>query len=376
MPTQGRHAADDDPTEVIERIPAPRRAPDPSVVDSPPVEPAPVEPAPASPKRRLGRGARIALVIVASLAVLIGVAFAGTALWLNSVASGVDRVDAFAGVPEAERPQKAEAAKDAMNFLLLGSDSRNPDNQDGSRSDTIIVLHLNQTHTKAQMVSIPRDTWVYVPKAPNSQYGNREAKINAAYAWGGVPGIVQTVEKFTNIRIDHVVMVDFSGFKDIVDALGGVDINVSESFTSTHSLDPSGTRHFEKGLQTMDGATALDYARERYAFQDGDFARIRHQQQVIKAVLNKAASGGTLSSPGKLNDFLHATADAATVDDTLNMFDMAMELRNLRGDDVTAYTSPTKGTGMIGDESVVLADTDKIKPFYDALREDRPIPQS
>ncbi|MER7275135.1 LCP family protein [Dactylosporangium sp. NPDC000244] len=358
MSTQDRFT-DDDRTEVLTRIPAQRGAPAPVVAK----------------KKRLGRKSRITLVIAASLTVLIGIAFLGVALWLNSVASGVKRVDAFEGVPEAARPQKAEGAKDAMNFLLLGSDSRDPDNQDGSRSDTIIVLHLDKTHSKAQMVSIPRDTWVYVPKAPNSQYGNTEAKINASYAWGGVPGVVQTVEKFTNIRIDHVVMVDFSGFKEIVDALGGVDINVTESFTSTHSLDPSGTRHFEKGQQTMDGAAALDYARERYAFKDGDFARIRHQQQVIKAVLNKAASGGTLSSPGKLNDFLHATADAATVDSTLNMLDMAMELRNIRGDDLTFYTSPTKGTGTVGDESVVLADTDKVKPFYDALREDRPIPQ-
>ncbi|WP_433083507.1 LCP family protein [Dactylosporangium sp. CA-052675] len=368
MPTQERHS-DDDPTEVIERIPAPRRSPDPGTA-----EPANAVPSHAAPKKRLGRKARTTLFILSALAVLIVATVGGTALWLESVASGVKRVDAFDGVPAADRPQKAEAAKDAMNFLLLGSDSRNPDTPDGSRSDTIIVLHIDKAHAKAQLVSIPRDTWVYVPKAPGSQHGNTEAKINAAFAWGGVPGVVQTVEKFTNLRIDHVVMVDFSGFKEIVDALGGVDINVSESFTSTHSLDPSGTRHFEKGLQTMDGATALDYARERYAFQDGDFARIRHQQQVIKAVLNKAASGGTLSSPGKLNDFLRATADAATVDDTLNMFDMAMELRNIRGDDVTAYTSPTKGTGMIGDESVVLADTEKVKPFYDALREDRPLP--
>ncbi|MER7275126.1 LCP family protein [Dactylosporangium sp. NPDC000244] len=314
------------------------------------------------------------MIVALVLVVLVGGGALGATLYLRSVTGDVKRVDAFTDVPKDERPQRAEAAKDAMNFLLLGSDTRDPNNKDGSRSDTIIVLHLDKTHTKAQMVSIPRDTWVYVPKAKNAEYGDTMAKINAAYAWGSVPGTVQTVERFTNIRIDHVAIVDFSGFKEIVDALGGVDINVTQSFTSTHSLDPSGKRHFDKGLQTMDGATALDYSRERYSFKDGDFARIQHQQQVIAAILNKAASGGTLSSPTKLNDFLHATADAVTVDGTMNIFDLALELRNLRGDDLSFYTSPTRGTGMVGSESVVFPDDAAIKPFYDALREDRTLP--
>ncbi|WP_238006623.1 LCP family protein [Dactylosporangium sp. AC04546] len=322
----------------------------------------------------MSRKKRIWLIVAASLVVIIGGSLLGVSLWVRSVTGDVKRVDAFSEVPEADRPQKAEGAKGAMNFLLLGSDTRDPENQGGSRSDTIIVLHLDNNRSKAQMVSIPRDTWVYVPKSKNGKFGDTNAKINASYAWGGVPLVVQTVERFTGVRIDHVAIVDFSGFREIVDALGGVEIDVTESFTSTHSLNPDGKRHFEKGLQTMDGAAALDYARERYAFKDGDFARIRHQQQVIKAILNKAASGGTLTNPSRLNSFLHATADSVTVDGTLNIFDMAMELRSLRGDDLSFYTSPTKGTGMMGSESVVLADTDKVKPFYDALREDQPLP--
>ena len=354
-----------DATPVIERIPVPRRGQRSGAED-------PDGSGPTTQSRRRWR--RITLIVAASLALLIGGALLGTSLWLRSVASDVARIDAFSEVPEADRPQKAEAAKDALNFLLLGSDSRDPENKDGSRSDTIIVLHLDKNRSKAQMVSIPRDTWVYIPKSKNGKYGNTNAKINAAFAWGGAPLVVQTVERFTGVRIDHVVMVDFSGFKEIVDALGGIEINVTESFTSTHSLNPDGKRHFDQGLQTMDGAAALDYARERYAFKDGDFARIRHQQQVIKAILNKAASGGTLTSPTRLNSFLHATADSVTVDGTLNIFEMAMDLRGLRGDDLVFYTSPSKGTGMIDSESVVLADTDKVKPFYQAIREDQPIP--
>jgi LCP family protein required for cell wall assembly len=365
MPTQGR-STDGDVTEVLDRIPRPRRSrsKEPAETTS--------EPKP----RRLTRGRRIALIVAASLTVIVGGALLGTSLYLRSVAADVKRVDAFSEVPEDTRPQKVDAAKGALNFLLLGSDSRDPENKDGSRSDTIIVLHLNKDHSKAQMVSIPRDTWVHVPKSKNGKYGNTEAKINASFAWGGVPLVVQTVEGFTGVRIDHVVMVDFSGFKEIVDALGGVEIDVAESFTSTHSLNANSIRHFDKGVQTMDGATTLDYARERYAFKDGDFARIQHQQQVIKAIINKASSGGTLASPTRLNAFLHATADSVTVDGTLNIVDMAMELRSLRGDDLVFFTSPTKGTGMIGAESVVLPDTDKLKAFYEAVRQDQPIPVS
>ncbi len=94
-----------------------------------------------------------------------------------------------------------------------------------------------------------------VPKTKDGQ-GGQDAKINAAYAWGGIPLMVQTVEKFTQVRIDHVALIDFAGFKDIVDALGGVEIDVAEGFTSTHSLNPDGRRTFVKGRQTMDGAAA------------------------------------------------------------------------------------------------------------------------
>jgi LCP family protein required for cell wall assembly len=257
-----------------------------------------------------------------------------------------------------------------MNFLLLGSDSRDMENTDGSRSDTIIVLHLNKDQSAAQLISIPRDTWVHIPRSADGQHGNVDAKINAAYAWGGVPLMVETVEDYTSVRIDHVAMVDFAGFKDIVDALGGVTIDVETSFTSTHSLNADGKRHFDKGVQVMDGAAALDYARERYSFADGDFARIRHQQQLIKAILDKASSGGMLSSPAQLNDFLTATADTVSVDKTLNIVTTATGLRHLRSENLHFYTSPSKGTGMIGDQSVVLPDKAKAAALFAAVRKD------
>ena len=327
-------------------------------------------PPPPRPRRRWRRVLLVSGLVFVLLAAGGAVA---TYLYARSVENDVERVRVFDSVPEEQRPARAPAARNAINVLVLGSDSRDPDNPTGgSRSDTIIVLHLAADRSSAQLVSIPRDTWVHIPKTKDGRRGNVNAKINAAFAWGGVPLMVQTVEEFTGVRMDHVAIVDFAGFKEIVDALGGVEINVEESFTSTHSLNPDSIRRFRKGPQVMDGAAALDYARERFAFADGDFARIRHQQQVIKAILDKAASGDLLTNPIRLNAFLRATADAVAVDETLDLFGMAMDLRHLRSGNLAFYTSPSRGVGEAGDESIVVADTDRARVLFDAVRRDDP----
>jgi LCP family protein required for cell wall assembly len=334
-------------------------------------EPTEVYPYKVPPKIGSARGRkarRILLICAIVTTVLLGGTLVGVGLYLHSVESSVRRVDAFGGLPAAARPQKVAAG--AENLLVLGSDTRDPANTTGSRSDTIILAHLTNGRGSAQLISIPRDTWVHVPKSSDGKHGDADAKINAAYAWGGVPLVVQTVESFTHVRIDHVVIVDFAGFEQIIDALGGVDINVDQAFTSTHSLLPGGKRTFNKGLQHMDGAMALDYSRERHAFADGDFARIRHQQQMIKAVLDKAASGGLLTNPAQLNSFIKATAKSVSVDESLSLLDTAMQLRNLRSGNLKFFTSPSTGTGRVGDQSVVLADTAKAQALFDAVRRD------
>jgi LCP family protein required for cell wall assembly len=330
-----------------------------------------IPPAAAVTKHGKHRRRRRALVItLVVILVLVGGGTAAAAMYVHSIDKSVARIEAFADVPAQTRPQKVAAAGDAMNFLVLGSDTRDPDNTGGSRSDTIIVLHIPKGHGSAQLISIPRDTWVHVPRSKNGEHGNVDAKINAAYAWGGPALTVETVEAYTGVRIDHVVMVDFAGFKQIVDALGGVDIDVPEAFTSTHSLNANSIRHFNAGPQVMDGATALDYARERYAFKNGDFRRIQDQQQVIKAILSKAATGGILANPSKLNAFLHATAKSVSVDDTLNIFSTANDLRHLRGDNLSFYTSPSSGTGNVSGQSVVFPNRTAAKKLFTAVRDD------
>ncbi|WP_327030653.1 LCP family protein [Micromonospora sp. NBC_01740] len=313
------------------------------------------------PRRRWRRIVLVSLLVVALLGV--GGVVAG-GLYLRSVESDIERVDAFTGVPEESRPQAV--TKGAMNILILGSDTRDPESTSGSRTDTIILAHLPKDRSSAQLISIPRDTWVPVPRSRDGGHGGRDAKVNAAYAWGGVPLMVQTVEKFTGVRVDHVAMVDFAGFKEIIDALGGVRITSEKTFTSIHPP----FRTFAQGPQEMDGEAALDYARQRKQFADGDFARIRHQQQVIKAILDKVSSGGVLTNPGKLNSFLQATSDSVSVDKDLSLLDMATELRGLRSGNLFFLTSPTKGTGRVGTESVVFADANRVKSFYDSVRRD------
>ena len=330
------------------------------------IEPPTDTPATGSTAPRRRRWRRILFIVALVLAVLVGGTAAAAGLYYHSVESSVARVNAFASIPQQTRPQKVVA--DAENMLILGSDSRDPGNTTGSRSDTIILVHLARGRGSAQLVSIPRDTWVHIPRSPDGRYGNTSAKINAAYAWGGIPLVVQTIEGFTGVRIDHVVVVDFAGFKEIIDALGGVDIYVDQTFTSRYGFN--GYRTFNKGLQHMDGAAALDYTHERHAFADGDFARIRHQQQMITAVLDKAAGAGLLTNPAKLNAFLRATAKAVSVDKTMSLISTAMELRGLRSANLKFFTSPSSGTGTIAGQSVVLADTSKAKTLYDAIRRD------
>jgi LCP family protein required for cell wall assembly len=333
------------------------------------VEPEPTTDTPATeeqqptgkPRRRWRRIVLVSLLVVALLGV--GGVVAG-GLYLRSVESDIERVDAFTDVPEESRPQAAAAG--AMNILILGSDTRDPESTSGSRTDTIILAHLPKDRSSAQLISIPRDTWVAVPRSKDGNHGGRDAKVNAAYAWGGVPLMVQTVEKFTGVRVDHVAMVDFAGFKEIIDALGGIEIDSEKSFTSIHPP----FRTFAQGPQKMDGEAALDYARQRKQFADGDFARIRHQQQVIKAILDKVSSGGILTNPGKLNSFLQATSNSVAVDKNLSLLDMATQMRGLRSGNLFFLTSPTKGTGRVGTESVVFADTDRAKSFYDSVRRD------
>jgi anionic cell wall polymer biosynthesis LytR-Cps2A-Psr (LCP) family protein len=163
-------------------------------------------------------------------------------------------------------------------------------------------------------------------------------------------------------------MVDFEGFKKVADALGGVDVNNGQEFTSI--AEPY-HRTFKKGTIHLDGAAALDYVRQRQQFVDGDFIRMCHQQQFMKALLDKATSTGTLSNPRKLDAFLKSVTKTLTVDNGFSLADTALQFRSIGSADLTFLTSPNFGPQMIGDESVMAPDDAKAKTLYGAVVKDR-----
>ncbi|NUR96525.1 MAG: LCP family protein [Kribbellaceae bacterium] len=312
-----------------------------------------------APTRRR-RGRRIALIAGLVLIVLLAGAAVGGWAYYHSVDSKLNRINVSSLTDPKSSPQSIAAG--TQNILLLGSDSRNPDTTDGSRTDTIMVAHIAADHRSVQLISIPRDTYVDIPD-------HGKDKINSAYAEGGADLMVRTVQNFTGLRIDHVALVDFSGFKEIVDALGGIDIHVDQTFTSIHTSHEF-VKNADGQTTHMDGATALDYARQRYQFSDGDFTRIAHQHQVIKAVMDKAVSTGTVTDLAKLHSFLSATASAVTVDDTLSPLNLAWALRSITSSDVTFVTNPSAGTPTVDGESVVLSDESKSPELWQAVAND------
>jgi LCP family protein required for cell wall assembly len=324
---------------------------------------------PVAVRRRRQRGprwGRIAVVVIVVLGLCAGL---GGFVYYKTIDGSLFRTDPFSQLTNGRPPKTVSGVQ---NILLVGTDRADPDAAAGdpsqARTDTIIVMHIPSSHDRAYLVSIPRDTWVSVPeKATDTRCGNRRAKINAAYAWGELPLLIRTVECFTDVRVDHVMQIDFAGFKDVVDALGGIDMPIEASITSIHPP----YRQFTEGTMHLGGAEALDYVRQRKQFPDGDFARMRHQQLLLKLLLDKAASGETLTNPLKFNNFVNAMSKAVKVDQDFHLLDMALQFRGLRSNDLTFLTSPYLGTQDIAGEDVVVSDRPRALALYAAMASDR-----
>ncbi|MFC0489868.1 LCP family protein [Sinomonas atrocyanea] len=317
------------------------------------------EPGPRRPHSpRHGRRGRAVLLIALVLVIAAGgAAFA----YLGTLAATFDASTqkiAAAFPQDSDRPAATPAAdgRTPMNILLVGSDSRgataSPAESGASsdqRSDTMLLVHLPADRKKAYIISITRDTWVPIP-------GHGSAKVNAALAFGGVPLMVQTVESLLHQRIDHVVLVDFEGFKGLTDAVGGVRVNVPAPFTAGQT---SGYR-FGAGPQTLDGDQALAFVRERYAFPDGDYQRVRDQQIFLKALLAPLARPETIANPLTVSRMVGQFAPYLTVDrglDARAVAALALEVKDLRPADIVSFTLPTSGTGTSADgQSIVELD--------------------
>jgi len=319
---------------------------------------------PPRPRRRLKR----VLISLGVLALVLAVTIGG-GLWFltNRYAGNIDRVaDVFDGIEDETRPAPATpeqaASEEPETFLLVGSDTRSqlaPGETPDGRSDAIMLARFSADRQHAQLISIPRDSWVDIPG-----YGRN--KINASYAFGGPSLLIQTVEQLTEVRIDHYVAIDFDGLIQVTDDLGGVDVVVAETTTN-------GPYTFEAGANRLNGEQARWYLGQRYGLPGGDFDRVKRQQLYLQSMFGKLFSSNTFSDPGRLDAALLAVTSAVKVDDTLGnteLLSLAYSMRNVTPDSIEFFTAPVLGTGMEGPASVVYLDTVSADRMWTYLRTD------
>ncbi|MDH6440654.1 LCP family protein required for cell wall assembly [Streptomyces sp. SAI-144] len=311
--------------------------------------------------RRVGRRPRVLKAVGLTLAgtLVLGCAAAGWAYWhLNSNIKSVDINSALGDdrpakpTPTPSASQEAPLPTEAVNILVLGSDSRSgKENQalgggssTGARSDTAMVVHIDAGRTAATVVSIPRDTLVTRPSCPLESGGSTSmaygAMFNSAYSVGGPVCAVKTVESITDVRMDHYIEIDFSGFAKLVDALGGVTVTTDEDIDDddSHLTLKAGTHH-------LNGKRALAFARTRHGIGDGsDLGRIGLQQKLVKALLEQISSTNLLTSPTKLYSVADAITGSLTTDTGLDslteLMSLGESLRGLSSDEAKTVTMP------------------------------------
>jgi LCP family protein required for cell wall assembly len=294
---------------------------------------------------------RRVLISVGVIGLVLAIVVGGGFWYLTErYAGNIDRVaDVFDDLDEGARPAAATPAEpvgeDPVTFLLVGSDSREEaaEGEDpGARSDAIMIARFSGDRQHAQLISIPRDSWVDIP-------GHGKNKINASYAFGGPSLLIQTVEQLTQVRIDHYVAIDFDGIIQVTDDLGGVDVLVAEATSN-------GPYTFTAGVNHLDGDKARWYLAQRYGLPGGDFDRVKRQQQYLRAMFGKLFSANTFKDLGRLDSALRAVTSAVSVDDTLgdgDLISLAYSMRNVTPDNVDYFTAPIEGTGREGPASVV-----------------------
>ncbi|GAA3693185.1 LCP family protein [Zhihengliuella alba] len=320
------------------------------------------------------RKKRPVLIVVLSLLTVVliagGIAFGYLYSLMNSFQSKAQTIESVFPSDEP-RPERPDESADALNFLVIGSDVRGgsgetenlADVPNGGRSDTMMLVNIPGDRSAVNVMSIMRDTWVEIP-------GRGEHKINAALAFGGVPLLVQTIEGLVEAPIDHVAIIDFEGFKALTDALGGVELNNPQAFTSGGSAG----EHFPAGVIELDGESALKFVRERKQFKDGDYTRVANQQLYMKAVMSEFLNADTLTNPGKISDVVSEFSPYVTVDQTLDSMKLAtigVSMRDVRSSDVTTFTLPNQGVGRSADgQSIVVYDPAATAEVAEAIKND------
>ncbi|MFN8022673.1 MAG: LCP family protein [Acidimicrobiales bacterium] len=333
----------------------------------------PAPPVAPAPGRRPGR---FGVTVVLTLAIAV----AGAAGTLVSARSAVDRVTRVDGVADVLSAQTGSVE----NYLLVGSDSRagsDPNSPDyggiGStddvsgppRSDTMMILRRDTATGDASLLSIPRDLWVDIP-------GRGNQRINAAYNEGPAV-LVQTVQSALGIPVNHYVEVDFFGFKDLVDAIGGVEICTMYPIRDENT----GLYVAEGGCYQFDGVQALAYARSRHyeEYRDGewhedptsDLGRTKRQREFVNIALTTALAE-VKADPFIAGDLVEAAGSAVRIDDELDLFAAAASLRTAVGAGLASYALPVRGETIDGNAVLILEDS--AQGLLDYFRGEGPAP--
>lgn len=325
-------------------------------------------------RRRVWRGVLLGLLVL-----VLGLG--GTGWWLyHDLDSNLDNVDIDKALGK-DRPEKLP--KSGQNILVLGSDSRSGANAaldtghvSGARSDTTLVIHIPEGRAHATAVSIPRDTLVTRPRC-TSRSGKKlpeahRVMFNSVYSLAGPACVVKTVESMSGIRMDHYMEIDFAGFTDLVDALGGVDITTDRTIDDKHT-----GLHLPAGTNHLDGKEALRFVRTRHGIGDGsDLGRIGLQQKFLMAVLSEVKQQQILTSPTKLYSIADAATKSLTTDSGLgSLAKLATFGKSLKAIDPNSMETIMLPVAYDKqDPNRVVAAQPQADELWKALRADEPVP--
>ncbi|MEV0786758.1 LCP family protein [Streptomyces sp. NPDC050423] len=342
---------------------------------------------PENPRRRKRvrtRGSRIRRAVLLSVLVIL-IAAGGTAYWLYSRLDGnIKGVDIDKALGE-DRPEKLPTS--GQNLLVLGSDSRaGAENKalggggavSGARSDTAMVVHIPEGRSRAVAVSIPRDTLVTRPECAGADGSSVDSAnrvmFNSVYSQVGPACVVKTVEKMSGVRIDHYLEINFAGFKDLVDAIGGVTVDVPQDIHDTSSgLD------LTAGPHKLNGTESLSYVRTRHGIGDGsDLGRIGLQQQFLLALLSEVKSQNLLGSPANTYRIANSATKSLTTDEGLASLKSLTEFaRSMNGVDPGSMETIMLPVAYDKtDPNRVVAAQPQARTLWKALREDAAIPET
>lgn len=331
-------------------------------------------PAPLAALASRFRARRTLKLVCGGLALLLGVTAVAGWLAYRKIDGNIRTDEATAAAlaeHHAERPDRHPGQ--AQNILLLGSDYRKEADA-GRRSDTVMLLHLAADRKRAEVLSVPRDLRVDMPSClrPDGEYSlAQNAQFNWAFQFGGAACTIRTLERLTGIRVDHHLTVDFKGFTKIIDAVGGVEVDLKKP-----EHDPNVRLDLSAGRHLLKGETALSYVRARQYVGDGsDLNRISRQQDFVNRLATKIRTDGTLANPARLYPVLDAATASLTADSGLDslseLYEVVSSLRSLPPGALTFTTLPHH---QAPDHWYRLdLEQPEARRVFDAVKKDKPV---